>query len=247
MNLVRVLRDAGLTVRDERRSSAPGPFAPIGVMNHHTAGPKTGDAPSLAFIKRGTSTVPGPLTQVLIGRSGTCYVVADGRAHHGGGGSSVVLAETRKNIAPSGTAYSRGLAQDTDGNTHYVGIEIENAGDGKDIYPTAQRIAVIKANAAILLALGHPHANRSIAHKEWSRVKIDPRGFTMKWLRRRVAEELEDAMFTEDEKKFLKKLVKEAKEADTTALNLGRVVKNFRAHKENHDGAHTHKVTGTTE
>jgi len=53
--------------------------------------------------------------------------------------------------------------------------------------------------------------------------------------------------FTDEQEKFLKNLVKEAKEADTTALALARVVKNFRAHKADHGGAHKHKVTGTAE
>lgn len=213
LDLVRTLRAAGLAVRDERVSPRPGDFAPVGVLNHHTAGGSSGDAPSLAVLKRGRSDVPGPLCHVLVGRSGTCYVVANGRANHAGRGSSKVLRETRTNVAPSGTAASRNLVDDADGNTWYVGIEIENTGTGHEAYSAAQLRAVVVANAAILRALDAPRAERVVGHLEWTRRKVDPRGFSMKSLRADVerqlsgTEEDEDVALTAEDKKWIVSLV----------------------------------------
>jgi hypothetical protein len=61
-------------------------FDPRGSVDHHTAGPATGDAPSLDTIIHGRPDLAGPLANVLIARSNLCYVVAAGRANHAGSG-----------------------------------------------------------------------------------------------------------------------------------------------------------------
>src|SRR5688500_6178819 len=76
------------------------------VILHHTAGSATGNAPSLRVCIEGRSDLPGPLCHVLIGRDGTCHVIASGRAHHAGTGSWLGVT----------------------GNSNAIGIEVENVG-----------------------------------------------------------------------------------------------------------------------
>jgi hypothetical protein len=54
------------------------------IIPHHTAGPATGEAPSLGVVQNGRTGLPGPLSQLVLGRSGTVYVVAAGLAYHAG-------------------------------------------------------------------------------------------------------------------------------------------------------------------
>lgn len=75
------------------------------VVCHHTAGPKTGEIPSLGVVTNGRSDLPGPLCNLALGRSGTVYVVAAGLAYHAG----VVL-------------------NNNESNGHAIGIEAEATG-----------------------------------------------------------------------------------------------------------------------
>lgn len=94
------LRAKGLTVKEvagwgTRGNDGGGnpTFRPVGAINHHTAGSMFGDAPSLATVIYGRPDVPGPLAQVLqsreVDRNGldVVYVVAAGKANHGGVGT----------------------------------------------------------------------------------------------------------------------------------------------------------------
>lgn len=173
--LADVLRDAGLRVVEVpgwRGRGRPGPFAPRGVMVHHTAsGRRLGNAPSLDVVRKGRggkNPVPGPLCQVLIARDGTCYVVAAGRANHAGAGGGVAW-----------------LPKDA-GNAYSIGFEVENDGVGEPWAPGL--VAVVdRATAAVLARLGQP-ASRLCAHKEYAPGrKIDPRGWDMDARRHAVA------------------------------------------------------------
>jgi len=97
------------------RPASTGQFDPAGVLCHHTASPAgTSDQADLNCILAGNSSAPGPISQLYIGRSATVYLVAAGRANHGGGG-----------IRP-------GVDDDcTDMNACLVGIEVGNAGTGE--------------------------------------------------------------------------------------------------------------------
>ena len=79
----------------------------LGVMCHHTATPRTGNMPTLQTLIDGRSDLPGPLSQLGLGRDGTFYVVAAGRCNHAGNG------------------VWQGL---TAGNSNFIGIEAENTG-----------------------------------------------------------------------------------------------------------------------
>ena len=140
----------------------------VGAMIHHTVGPKTGNMPSLRTLVDGRSDLPGPLAQLGLGRDGTWYVIAAGRAHHAGNGNW------------------RGI---TSGNTRFIGIECENTGGTDDLpWPDKQRLSLRHGVAALLR-----HTQRSaefcVGHKEFALPpgrKIDPL-IDMPTLRQEVA------------------------------------------------------------
>lgn len=113
-NLPKLLRDAGLRVVEVDNwlfHGRPGAFAPVGVNNHHTGASAKGWslAKELAYarwmFRQGRSDLPAPLCQIALGRSGTVYVGAAGRANH------------------AGTARASGSVAAGDGNALYIGIE----------------------------------------------------------------------------------------------------------------------------
>lgn len=160
LQLPAALRSWGLDVvevtgwQDRRR---PGSFDPIGVLIHHTAGPRGKDAPSLQVCIDGRRDLPGPLCQILIARSGKTYVISAGRCNHAGTGGPL-----------------QGV---TDGNGQLVGIELENDGVGEP-WPEWQMASAYGAAAALYQLLGP--ASRCWGHKEWAPGrKIDPAGIDM--------------------------------------------------------------------
>jgi hypothetical protein len=54
------------------------------VAVHHTAGPPSGDCPSLNVCTYGREGLDGPLCQLFLCRSGHCHIVAAGLAYHAG-------------------------------------------------------------------------------------------------------------------------------------------------------------------
>lgn len=170
--LPQVLRDAGLKVAtvdgwDSRGNGDVGQV--VGVICHHTAGPRNGNMPSLQTLIDGRSDLPGPLAQVGLGRDGTCYVIAAGRCNHAGKG------------------VWKGV---TTGNTSFVGIEAENTGLSNDSpWPDVQMDAYRRLVAAVLKRLGQP-ADFCAGHKEYALPagrKPDP-DFDMVDFRKAVAE-----------------------------------------------------------
>lgn len=161
------LRDRGLPVEVvsgwETRGSAT--FAPRGVVDHWTAGPKTGDRPSLRICVEGRTGLAGPLCNVFLTRAGVCVVVAAGRANHAGAGSF------------------RGLI----GNSSVFGIEAEEDGDGN--WTDAQRAVYPLLNAA-LLELARADWSMVCGHNEWATPpgrKVDIRTWTMPAMRAQTA------------------------------------------------------------
>lgn len=148
--LPQILREAGLKVAtvdgwEERGHGDVG--RTLGVMCHHTAGPRHGNMPSLGVLIKGRSDLPGPLAQLGLGRDGTYYVVAAGRCFHAGAGEW------------------NGVSQ---GNAHFIGIEAENTGRQDDRpWPAVQVDAYHRGVAAIL-----KHARRGatdcVGHKEYA-------------------------------------------------------------------------------
>jgi peptidoglycan hydrolase-like protein with peptidoglycan-binding domain len=119
----------------------------LGVMCHHTAGPKAGNMPSLRTLIEGRTDLAGPLAQLGLGRDGTYYVIAAGRCNHAGSG------------------VWQGI---TSGNSHFVGIEAENTGRADDQpWPEIQMNAYLAGVAAILRHIGR-HADACVGHKEYA-------------------------------------------------------------------------------
>ena len=90
-----VLKEAGLKVAlvpgwESRGRSEMGPV--MGVLCHYTAGSRKGNMPTLDLLIKGreaspgAEALPGPLCQLGLGRDGTYYIVAAGRANHAGKG-----------------------------------------------------------------------------------------------------------------------------------------------------------------
>ena len=147
--LAQVLKDAGLKVAEQPgwEDRGRGPMGVVrGVICHHTAGPKTGIMPSLKVITDGRPDLPGPLAQLGLGRDGTWFIVAAGRANHAGAGSW------------------KGV---TAGNSSFIGIEAENMGTAADPWPGVQMDAYKRGVAAILKKLGSD-ASMCAGHKEYA-------------------------------------------------------------------------------
>ena len=105
-----------------------------GVICHHTAGPKDGNAPSLDIVTNGRPDLAGPLAQLVLARDGTFIVVSAGKAWHAGAG------------------LWQGIH---DGNGQMIGIEAENTGLANDNpWPSVQMDAYTKGVAAILEHIG---------------------------------------------------------------------------------------------
>lgn len=121
-----------------------------GVMCHHTAGPRHGNMPSLGVITTGRQGLSGPLSQLGLGRDGTYFIVAAGRAFHAGEGNW------------------QGI---TTGNSSFIGIEAENTGhaDGPlaDPWPAVQIDAYERGVAVILKKIG-ANAIMCCGHKEYA-------------------------------------------------------------------------------
>ena len=166
----RALLDANLKVAfvDAWETRGTADIGPIrGIICHHTAGPRRGNMPSLGTLINGRPDLRGPLAQLGLGRDGTFYVIAAGRANHAG----------------------RGKWQDNeDGNGSFIGIEAENTGVGNDPWPEVQMDAYRRGVAALLVHRGLT-SDACAGHKEYALPhgrKIDP-SFDMNSFRAGVA------------------------------------------------------------
>lgn len=144
----------------------------VGVILHHTATADSapGDFPTLGIVQNGRPGLSGPLCNYGLGRSGTIYLVSEGRAFHAGVGRWMGI---------------------TSGNSRFLGIEAENAGSGSP-WPQVQLDAYQRLVASILHALGRD-TNWDVRHADWALPpgrKIDTRGFAMPPFDARVREML---------------------------------------------------------
>lgn len=135
--LPEVLLNAGLRVAEQPgwRTRGHGDIGTVrGVICHHTAGPLNGNMPSLDVVTNGRPGLAGPLSQLCLGRDGTFFVVAAGRASHAGVGTW------------------QGIDS---GNSSFIGIEAENTGLANDHpWPSVQLEAYAHGVAAILKRIG---------------------------------------------------------------------------------------------
>lgn len=178
------------------------PAPPEVLLAHHTAtsAKAPGDYPSLGIVRDGRTDLPGPLSQLGLGRSGTAYVIAAGKANHAGAGDW-------EGITASSLT---------------VGIEAESPGDGT--WTPEQLVAYPLLAAAVLDYLDRP-ASRLCGHREWANPsgrKPDPTGIDLPAMRATVAQLLatgpqEDAMNADQEAKVDRKLDALQRRVDETA------------------------------
>ena len=106
--------------------------------------------PSLKTLingRGGSNPLPGPLSQLGLGRDGTYFVIAAGRAIHAGQG------------------IWKGMPN---GNTNFIGIEAENTGEANDRpWPEVQMDAYHRGVAAILKRIGQG-ADFCAGHREYA-------------------------------------------------------------------------------
>lgn len=160
-DLAVALRNGGVTVIEQTspnwKSHGHGQMArPVGVLCHHTAGPRSGNTPSLGVVTNGRAGLAGPLCNLYLARDGTWVTIAAGVGWHAGTG---------------GLPYCPA----NQGNQYLIGIEAESSGVGGDWTP-AQLLSYPKGVAALCnhYNLG---ANRVAGHKEYTSRKIDPQGW----------------------------------------------------------------------
>jgi N-acetylmuramoyl-L-alanine amidase len=133
--LPNVLRAAGLNVEEIEgwATRGHGDVSKIrGVICHHTRGPPHGNI-HLRILVEGRPDLAGPLCQLGLGRDGTYFCIAAGKAWHAGNGEW------------------QGL---TGGNSHFIGIEAEHTGLPGDPWPSIQMLAYKHGVAAILRHIG---------------------------------------------------------------------------------------------
>jgi N-acetylmuramoyl-L-alanine amidase/Putative peptidoglycan binding domain len=179
--LPEVLKDAGLKVAevDGWKTRGFGNVWPIlGVVCHHTGtpNPKKLNFPTKTGLTKGvtqtradgtTFFLEGPLCQLALGRDGTFYIVAAGRANHAGKG--------------------KWIGEDNNGNASYIGIEAENDGTASDFpWPEVQMDAYRRGVAAILRHLKLT-ANACCGHREYAPKRKDDPTFDMNIFRLGVA------------------------------------------------------------
>lgn len=171
-NLAANLRKYGLTVVEVGNWSNYGYAgqdlqAVNGVIWHHTATPRSNyersDAPTLGLCVNGRSDLPGPLCNIVFGRTGIVYLVAAGVANHAG-------------VGGFGATIPQNL-----GNHYTIGIEMESSGIAPwDWTEDQKRVAPYLGAALELEYLQHQPAElrQQIGHMEYSSEgKIDPAGW----------------------------------------------------------------------
>ncbi|CAF1030342.1 unnamed protein product [Adineta steineri] len=150
-DLADILRGAGLTVIESEgwKTRGHGIMTSVkGILVHHTAGPATGDFPSLKVVRDGRTDLAGPLSQLGLGRSGTWYVIAAGRSYHAGAT----------------------IDDSIFGNANAIGIEAEATGSpstntGHASWPEVQYQSYIRGVKALQAAYAVP-TSRVLGHKE---------------------------------------------------------------------------------
>lgn len=169
-DLATAARKSGLRVVEVEgwRTRGHGPMTgPNGIICHHTAtsAKAPGNYPSLRVVRDGRPGLDGPLAQLGLGRDGTVYVIAAGKAWHAG---------------PAFEAWQT--------NSQAIGIEAE--GDGKTPFNDVQMKAYVALCAALCehyqIPTGHVDSHKQIAKPHYR--KVDPYGVDMADFRAKVAQ-----------------------------------------------------------
>lgn len=182
-DLADACRKSGLPVVEQPgwRTRGHGQMSAVrSIICHHTAGPAAGELPSLTTVRDGRPGLAGPLAQLMLGRSGTVYVIAAGLCWHAG----VVFSPP------------------TQGNAYAIGIEAEATGTAP--WPPAQYAAYARLCRALVDHYGLA-VDRVLGHKEVASPrgrKVDP-NFDCQQFRAAVSAVQEDDMFTDSDRALL--------------------------------------------
>jgi len=215
-----ILTDAGFDVHVEpgwetRGSANWGPIKAI--VCHHTAWPlNSQDYPSLRLVRDGRlppdpSPVPGPLSQLGLGRSGKVYVLASGRANHAGVGST-----------PKGVVTFAGSSES-------IGIEAEHPG-GSHTWTPVQYDAYVRLCVALADHL-NLKTTQVLGHKEWAPGRKPDPNFPMALFRgdiERTRKEDEMAQFTEAEVQTLRELVNSINSVGSSGYFAEQIIRDIR-------------------
>lgn len=127
-------------------------FDPKGSVNHHTAGARSGNHPSLGILINGRHDLPGPLCNVSLARNGDVYLIAAGRANHAGSGSWLGVT----------------------GNSSMWGLEVEHTGSlASEPAPTKEFMNIMhRIHVAFMQSSGFG-VRMVCQHFEWTSRKID--------------------------------------------------------------------------
>lgn len=175
---LRILRAEGVTVSEypgwrtrERDDETGKTFGPVRlILNHHTVSRNSRDI----VARYGVAGLPGPLAHIHLAKTGVATMCSAGRTNHAGLMAVNAYASFRdeKAVHPAPSRSSGTV----DGNDVAYGIETENLGDGRDVYPREQYDAWVRINAAVCRHHGWT-ADSVGCHKETSiEGKIDPKG-----------------------------------------------------------------------
>lgn len=170
------IRARGVTVVEmpgwQTRDSGDGPFAPIGILDHHDAMGLHTDAVPRNMTKPQTDGA-----QLWIHSNGSLYMLAAGRCWHAG----------------SGSGYGDILGGS--GNTLSVGIETDYSGTGP--WPPALLATwrIVHHELAKLIGFSAPQVARRLAgHKEYAPArKVDPGNLDMGVMRANLVADLSGA------------------------------------------------------
>lgn len=216
------LRSYGLTVEEVHGWQTRGAelrSTPTVVVGHHTAtsARAKGDLPTLGILRDGRPDLPGPLCQIGLGRNGTAYVLASGKANHAG----------------------RGQWGGTTNSALTVGIEVEHPGTGP--WTPLQLDAFDRTAAALLAGLGRT-ADDYCGHREWARPvgrKVDPGGVDLDAQRQRIRDLLNQPHRTEpdvtddDIEKVAKRVVELLKGTVATREDMRTLLRGTPTHPHN--------------
>jgi hypothetical protein len=159
-----------------RAPGVPGRFVPQGVMIHHTGAWDGDEDPSndrqrlpADRMINGRRGLSGPITQFGVSRDLTVDVFTNGRAHHAGRGSMAVL----KAVMNDDELPHHPGKDDTHGNTHFLGVEVDHCGKDLESLGANWKTAV-RLTAALCHLWRWQPVTRVLGHSEWTLRKTDP-------------------------------------------------------------------------
>lgn len=204
-------------------------FDPKGSVNHHTAGSRVGDLPSIQTLVNGRDDLPGPLCNAAESRSGNIHLIAAGKANHAGLGGW------------------NGLT----GNSSVWGLEVEHYGYPDEPVSEKQWDTMYRWHAACMDVSGQSNASLVCQHFEWAPTrKVDfvkqlivsqggVKGFRLKVAAKdpQVPQEPgdDDDMFTYDYKSGTTTVLIQVASGKQTRINGNTLSSNLRG-KDTHIG-----------